>query len=923
MHSKYRRGDVLGIALILSVYVSLFALTQVTHSADGALWSSSSVVELEKASDITVDNFNTTQVVPCDDQEFTWKGWTGGWFQRVVTNKYTRCAVAMQDAYFETGSTVQGRIRSFSSDKTYGLEFPSLANINVFAVPNTTSLVINSYAYQNYYGGTSGLHIIRDYHATLTDSHLDSAGNKIIQPAKAFDFELRGADGKLIPIRTTGLKFSSNGSWMVFKLQYGGKFAWARINLDTYEVLAFSTPVQDQYAIYDAISNDGRYVVMYEPSSSLRVYDLDKCSNGADKFLSQQCAYVDLYDYTKAQLGANEIQFRNFVFKGEQSLSVYITSRKIGETQWNYGEYLLRYGELPTSNGYLAMGDSFSSGEGAYDYRSETDFHVDDSLFNRCHQSLSSYPYILNRVIGFEWFGSVACSGAERPHILNSPQAKPDAADSAVYSNFLPGYRGQKSFLDIKNSPSPQVATLTITGNDIGFGDILGRCAYSPGSCYSQRTEREQLANHIDQQIQPLTDLLKGLKNQNARPDFRLYVISYPSIISPDISCGRNVGIGFDEQVFADHLVKYLNRAIELAAANAGVRYVDAANALTDGAKDYRLCGNQKTLGVNGVVLFGTTSKMPDKHYYQESYHPNLLGHALMASKINRETVSLSASMPSLITPAKYEVDSAHRIALVDDDERLLSEGRYIYESQGIPEVATRGDELDFSTNKIKTDAKPGSKVIFEIHSSPIKIGEGAIGVDGGIVGFATIPNDIEPGYHEVHALYSDFFGELVDRYRIVFVAASHDDYDGDGIPNASDPCLIGVQSGIDEDEDSIDDACDDEYVKHEPDASGDSIKKEEVAKVLQGIAALAPQPQLVAANSNEVGASAVVEDAGGQVLGEGASTPDVTGVESYAGYAKEKPSDPNGPLIVVVLLLAVGVVVSAIVGTKRFLKVH
>lgn len=46
-----------------------------------------------------------------------------------------------------------------------------------------------------------------------------------------------------------------------------------------------------------------------------------------------------------------------------------------------------------------------------------------------------------------------------------------------------------------------------------------------------------------------------------------------------------------------------------------------------------------------------------------------------------------------------------------------------------------------------------------------------------------------------------------------MLVAASTDDYDGDGIKNDAEPCVVGNSSGIDSDKDGIDDACDGEYV--------------------------------------------------------------------------------------------------------------
>lgn len=918
MRGIFRRGDVLAGAVILSVLVCFFSLTQVSRSADGSTWSLISATRLEKVQDIPLETYSSTKQIPCSDQEFSWKGRTGGWFSSIVTTTYTRCAVAMQDAYFETGATSQGRIRSYSSsEKTFGVEFPMLTNIHTFAVPNSHSIVVNSWAYQNYYGATPGLHIIKDYRLTLSESGVDSATNKIFKPTKPFDFELRAPDGALVPVRTGGLKFSPDGEWMVFKHYYAGKATWARLNLETYEVISFATPVQDYYAVHNAISNDGRYVAMYEPMSNLRIYDLERCEASTNRLVSRQCAFIDVYDQVKTKLGVSEIQFRNLEFKGSRSISLYIGSKKATEPTWRYGEYTLRYGEEITTNGYLAMGDSFSSGEGAYDYRPETDFYKTDRNYNLCHQSRSSYPYVLNKTVGFEWFGSVACSGAEREHIMDSPQARIDAVNNdAIYSNFLPGYLGQMSFLDIKSSPSPQVVTLTITGNDIGFGDILSACVHPLDhayACYTDRSKREKLANLIESQIKPLTELLGGIKERNGRDDLRLYMIGYPKIFKPSGKCGWNADMTDHELEFADALADYLNSAIETAAKNAGARYVEVADALMDvaGGRDYRLCGDQQSLAVNGLVLRGTTSKKPEKPYYQESFHPNFLGHALLAHMINSRTDGLSQAMPAQATPI-YTVDSSFRIALVGDDQRLVEKSNDSYDFSTAPGFVVRGDTLNFSDEKPRTDVSPGSKVTFELHSTPVKLGEGAVDADGNITGSVTIPMGVTPGYHEIHALYSNFFGEHVDRYRIVFVAASHDDYDDDGVPNASDPCSIGAQSGVDEDEDGIDDACDDEYAAQGSSDRGENSERQDVVQPQSTGAARGGDSQDSVVDNEEVGAE-------GYVLDEEFDMQTFGTDGNVGGYTRRKHFNLNESMIVIGVLTIVSTVI--LLGSKLMAK--
>ncbi|MGV3758838.1 MAG: PaaX family transcriptional regulator C-terminal domain-containing protein [Actinomycetota bacterium] len=78
--------------------------------------------------------------------------------------------------------------------------------------------------------------------------------------------------------------------------------------------------------------------------------------------------------------------------------------------------------EQATSGGYVALGDSYSSGEGAWDYEEGTDFDDRDDLWpfnddqearNRCHRSENAYSQVIAGDNDFAGgFSFVACSGA-------------------------------------------------------------------------------------------------------------------------------------------------------------------------------------------------------------------------------------------------------------------------------------------------------------------------------------------------------------------------------------------------------------------------------------------------------------------------------------------------------------------------------
>ncbi|RYZ26686.1 MAG: hypothetical protein EOP01_08690, partial [Propionibacteriaceae bacterium] len=109
---------------------------------------------------------------------------------------------------------------------------------------------------------------------------------------------------------------------------------------------------------------------------------------------------------------------------------------------------------------YVALGDSFSSGEGAGGYDPAT-----DTANDRCHRSGSAYPELVaaaessRRPLTF-----AACSGA-LTYDLSHPNhlyASEPAQDEAL------GKGNRK-------------VSLTIGGNDLGFADVLGACLAVPG----------------------------------------------------------------------------------------------------------------------------------------------------------------------------------------------------------------------------------------------------------------------------------------------------------------------------------------------------------------------------------------------------------------------------------------------------------
>lgn len=120
---------------------------------------------------------------------------------------------------------------------------------------------------------------------------------------------------------------------------------------------------------------------------------------------------------------------------------------------------------------YVALGDSFSSGEGAVgaDFQGRFDPATTVPGTNECHRSYDAYPYAVKaaRSVPDNAFSFMACSGAQ---VANFVARLPRGGGW--------NQRGQLDSVAPAGSPDPNVSrvTLSVGGNDAGFPAILNQC---------------------------------------------------------------------------------------------------------------------------------------------------------------------------------------------------------------------------------------------------------------------------------------------------------------------------------------------------------------------------------------------------------------------------------------------------------------
>ena len=225
----------------------------------------------------------------------------------------------------------------------------------------------------------------------------------------------------------------------------------------------------------------------------------------------------------------------------------------------------------------VALGDSFSSGEGAppYDATPKGCKRSDEGWVRRLHRDVAAIRSLDQR----------ACSGATSADLVGS------SADG-----------GRSAQIPSTPDPSVTLVTLTIGGNDVGFGGIVAFCFVL--DCSGEPTSAGYLG--------ALNALTAGLDTTvypaiaRAYPNAHIVHVGYPRLTpasgQPVVGCAW---LTSDEQPATARIVAELDDAIRTAAERAHVTYVDTTDAFTG----HELCSGSSW--VNPVSLTGQSQAHP------------------------------------------------------------------------------------------------------------------------------------------------------------------------------------------------------------------------------------------------------------------------------------------------------------------------
>lgn len=310
---------------------------------------------------------------------------------------------------------------------------------------------------------------------------------------------------------------------------------------------------------------------------------------------------------------------------------------------WNFNvEYPVGYegATLPhtrvtnTGASYVALGDSFSSGEANSPYEATTD----TTGVDQCHRSLDyAYPQLLARdsslTLGDMAF--VACSGATTDTLLNGGSGK--------------GVWGEGSQLNALSS-STQVITLTIGGNDMGFKSVMDSCIRKLGtlggwgckndpflpnaltdrlSALSGTASTTQYEPEDNREIHSIGEILSEVAA--AAPSARVLIAGYPHLFGSNIatfdanqaapggaSCSVGVGtnISYEDAQWLNGWTDSLDAVIGNAVAQAKLNGIDVAYVDPIGFTGHGFCDT-------GDSYFMWAFLDENKHPDPSSLHPD------------------------------------------------------------------------------------------------------------------------------------------------------------------------------------------------------------------------------------------------------------------------------------------------------------
>ncbi|MFF0205176.1 SGNH/GDSL hydrolase family protein [Streptomyces sp. NPDC005017] len=220
---------------------------------------------------------------------------------------------------------------------------------------------------------------------------------------------------------------------------------------------------------------------------------------------------------------------------------------------------------------YVALGDSYSSGEGAGNYTSSS---------GSCHRSPNAYPQLWASANSPSSFAFVACSGATTQDVIN---------------NQLGSLNGSTSLV-----------TVSAGGNDAGFAGAMQTCVLQgTDACLTAVNNAKSFAtNQLPARLNSLYTQIR-----NRAPNARVVVLGYPHLYKIGGSC--SFGISDTSRNAINGAADTIDSVTSARASAYGFAFGDVRGIFTN----HEICSDDWWLNSTRLAV-------------HESYHPNAKGHS-------------------------------------------------------------------------------------------------------------------------------------------------------------------------------------------------------------------------------------------------------------------------------------------------------
>ncbi|MCW7943012.1 lipase [Streptomyces hygroscopicus] len=249
--------------------------------------------------------------------------------------------------------------------------------------------------------------------------------------------------------------------------------------------------------------------------------------------------------------------------------AAYVTSLLLAVGLALTGAAAAQASPLTATGGYVALGDSYSSGVGSGSYISSS---------GNCSRSTKAYPYLWQAAHAPASFGFLACSGAKTTDVLNNQLGTLGSATSLV--------------------------SLTIGGNDAGFSDVMTTCVLQSDSACLSRIATAKA--YVDSSLPGQLDNVYSAISAKA-PSAHVVVLGYPRFYQLGTTC---LGLSETKRSAINGAADYLDAAIAKRAADHGFTFGDVRATFSG----HEICSGDPWLhSVNWLNI-------------SESYHPTAAG---------------------------------------------------------------------------------------------------------------------------------------------------------------------------------------------------------------------------------------------------------------------------------------------------------